>query len=248
MRKSIIKTNKALYLSDGTTASQLPPPTPVSSLDDTATPAVSPTPGTSDEGPQIVMELRDQDAEVIPPEVSTDTDQRSDDEVLDSQEVERFPARKRAIKNRLPKTTQKRRRAAAVLLTPEQERDLAEWLEHEVPFIYMKSHKDHVDKLKVNRAWEEKGASLHPPLSGTQLSTWYDSVRTRFSKATKPTEKSGQGASSKILTVREKWITEVFAFLTPHIIRQRRINTLGLQVCTMYLLSAISSGCLHTNI
>lgn len=230
-----MKAKKALYPSDGTTASQLPPPTPLSSSPDTATPAANPTPGTSDEGPQqqIVMELHD--AEVCTQqELSTDTDpQGSDDEVQDSQDVDRLPTRKRPIKNRHPKTTQKRRKAAAVILTQEQERDLAEWLEHEVPFIYMKSHKDHVDKLKVNRAWEEKGASLHPPLSGTQLSTWYDSVRTRFSKATKPNEKSGQGASCKLLTMREKWITQVFAFLTPHIIRHRRTNTLGLQVCTM---------------
>ena len=87
-----MKTKKDLYPSDGTTASQLPPPTPLSSSPDTATPAASPTPGTSDEGPQqqIVMELHD--AEVCTQqELSTDTDpQGSDDEVQDSQDVDRL--------------------------------------------------------------------------------------------------------------------------------------------------------------
>lgn len=245
-----MKARKVSLCSSDGIASQIPPPTPLSRTPDPTTPSPSPTPVTSDEWHEEnvpTINLGD-DAELLTQQYqTTDTDQPVTEDDDETQEVTRLPTRKRSTKHKAPKSTQKRRKSAAVLLTNEQERDLAEWLELEVPFIYNKAHKDHVDKIKVNRAWEEKAASLDPPITGNQLSTWYDSVRTRFTKITKPTDKSGQGAQ-KLLTMREQWITQVFSFLKPHIIRQRRTNTLGLQVCTMFLSCAICCGCLHTSL
>ena len=132
-----------------------------------------------------------------------------------------------------------------VLLTQDQERDLAEWLEMEVPFVYNKGMKAHSDRHKVTRAFEEKAAQLEPPITGTQLATWYDSIRTRYGRITNPEEKSGQGAP-KALTLREQWIKETFSFLRCHIIRQRKTKVLGMEVCNLTFYLVFCSVCLST--
>lgn len=171
------------------------------------------------------------DAQVLlQDQTTTDTDQLPSEEDESSPTPPRLPSRKRSAKpsRGAPKTTKKKRKGPCVLLTDDQEQDLADWLEFEAPFIYNKSLKEHADRNKVNKAFEEKAASLDPPITGTQLATWFDSVRTRFGKISNPPENSGQGASKR-LTVREEWIRAIFSFLRPHIIRQRRTKTFDLE-------------------
>ncbi|XP_066957984.1 uncharacterized protein [Macrobrachium rosenbergii] len=74
-------------------------------------------------------------------------------------------------------------------------------------------------------AFEEKGQSLVPPVSGRELRTWFTSLRSRFGLLT--AEKSGQGTGRR-LTDREKWILNIFHFLKPHIVHQRKPKVLGL--------------------
>ncbi|XP_066940454.1 uncharacterized protein [Macrobrachium rosenbergii] len=118
-----------------------------------------------------------------------------------------------------------RKKNPSVILSDENERLVGEWLEQEAEFIYNKGMTAYKDKARVCRAFEEKGRSLAPPVSGPELRTWFTSLRTRFGRLT--AEKSGQGASRR-LTDREKWILNIFHFLKPHIVRQKKPKVLGL--------------------
>ncbi|XP_066950847.1 uncharacterized protein [Macrobrachium rosenbergii] len=122
-------------------------------------------------------------------------------------------------------TDQGRKKNLSVILSEENKRLVGEWLETEAEFIYNKGLTAYEDKAKVWRAFEEKGQSLVPPMSGCELRTWFTSLRSRFGRLT--TEKSGQGMGRR-LTDREKWILNIFHFLKPHIVRQRKPKVLGL--------------------
>ncbi|XP_068208963.1 uncharacterized protein [Palaemon carinicauda] len=118
----------------------------------------------------------------------------------------------------------RRRKTTNIILPEKTERLLGEWLEFDVPFIYDKGDLRHKQKEHVERVWEEKAASLNPPLASQDLKTWFSSLRSRFGRLSK--EESGKG--SRKMTGREKWILSVFKFLKPHIVRHRKGRTLGI--------------------
>lgn len=126
----------------------------------------------------------------------------------------------------LQKKKKRRKKNPSVLLTDAQERALAQWLEVEGEFIYNRGKTAYKDKAKIARAWEEQGAKLEPPVSGTDLRTWFSSLRSRYGRLTNTV--SGQATGSKRHTDRERWILELFPFLKAHIVRQHKTATLGL--------------------
>ncbi|KAG0722848.1 hypothetical protein GWK47_043779 [Chionoecetes opilio] len=65
---------------------------------------------------------------------------------------------------------------------------------------------------------------MEPPITTLDLMTWFTSFRSRFGRLTNL--KSGDGA--KRLTERENWIMNMFQFLKPHIVRQKKPRTLGM--------------------
>ncbi|XP_064098007.1 uncharacterized protein LOC135209241 [Macrobrachium nipponense] len=116
-------------------------------------------------------------------------------------------------------------RRTSVILSDENERLEGEWLEHETQFIYNTGMAAYKDKAKVWKAFDDKGKSLRPPVTGNELRTWFMSLRIRFGCLT--AEKSGQGASRQ-LTDREKWILNIFHFLNPHIVYRKTPKMFGL--------------------
>ena len=107
------------------------------------------------------------------------------------------------------KKANKKSRAKYVLLDPEQEQNLIDWLKSH-PELY-DIHKNEFRKttLKVE-LWEAKAKSLDITLA--ELQQWYATQRTRFGKLLKK-----PGKHPTALTDREKWIMENFDFLKPHI-------------------------------
>lgn len=186
-----------------------------------ATPAIqeaAPT-ATTGEGEEAVptptLNLQPGEAEVVgrmedDHHETEDDDDDDDDDYTSSQR----PAVKRRKKN------------PSVILTDEQERALAQWLETEGEFIYNRGRTAYKDKAKIARAFQEQGAKLDPPVSGVELRTWFSSLRSRYGRLTNTI--SGQGPTSRRYTDREKWILELFPFLRPHIVRQHRTAHLGL--------------------
>ncbi|XP_064092899.1 uncharacterized protein LOC135205736 [Macrobrachium nipponense] len=116
----------------------------------------------------------------------------------------------------------RRKKRPCVLLTDEQERMLGEWLQKH-PFLYDRGLNDFKEVAKKTRLLAEKAKSLNPPLTGSQLSTWLKSTRTRYGRLTKV--KNGQVAK-RDLTEREKWILSEFKFFGKHIVRQKKPKTL----------------------
>ncbi|XP_064082556.1 uncharacterized protein LOC135198675 [Macrobrachium nipponense] len=113
-----------------------------------------------------------------------------------------------------------RKKNPCVILSDANEKLVATWLENEAEFVYNKGLSSYKDKTKVWDAFEEKGRSLVPPVSGNELRTWFTSLRSRFGRLT--AEKSSKGPGSRRrLTDREKWILSIFHFLEPHIVRHK---------------------------
>lgn len=160
--------------------------------------------------------------------------------VLDCNQLEEVPANPEEMESSSedddpdPALQPHRKRAKndTVHLTEANERKVAEWLEFEVPFIYTKGHRDYKDKKRIAAAFASMGASLVPPVTGPELKTWFNSVRTRYGRLT--ATKSGQAATTRRKTDREVWLLGLFEFLKPHIVRQRQPQVLGVpqQVCT----------------
>ena len=118
----------------------------------------------------------------------------------------------------------KRKKMSPVYLCDEQKRRLGKWVQ-EHPFLYYKGLLEFKDVRKKSSLFEAKARSLDPPLTGTQLSTWLRSIRTRYGRLMKV--KSGQAVRD--LTAREKWILSEFSFFGRHIVRQKKPKTLGLR-------------------
>ena len=133
---------------------------------------------------------------------------------------------------RLP-AAKRKKKSPPVIISEENERTIARWLEAN-DYIYDKGNRHYKDKAKVENAWEELGATLNPRLSAKELKTWWYSVRSRYGRLT--TTKSGQVTPARRLTGREKWIIDIFRFLKPHIVRQRKTSQIGLeQVIPSYI-------------
>ena len=146
-----------------------------------------------------------------PPRPNPVAEQAGDDDVvLEDEEENEDEDEEEVMSSQAARKPRKRRNP--VILSPEIEEDLVEWLKVS-PMFYNKqlnSFKCTGNKMKL---WEEKAISVG--LTKGQLDTWYKSMRTSFGKLTQ--KKSGQAA--KNLTEREQWILRVFDFLKTHITR-----------------------------
>lgn len=118
----------------------------------------------------------------------------------------------------------RRRRETNVILPLEMEKDLCEWLQHEVPFIYDKRDSRHKQKELIDSCWNTKGASLNPNVSGENLKLWFNSQRSRYGRLIKDNNEDLE----KVTTKRKMWIRDTFSFLKPHIRRQRTPRCMGL--------------------
>lgn len=120
-----------------------PQSTTANTSPDTATPSPpSPLVPQEEEEEEIILDLNDHASLVDPPAAvpaeSEDDPHQEDSEKLSDDDVDG--------NNPIPGRP---RKATSIILSEEVERDLGEWLEHEVPYVYTKGHKDHMDRAKV---------------------------------------------------------------------------------------------------
>lgn len=99
-----------------------------------------------------------------------------------------------------------------IQLTEEQEEDLAYWL-RDNPCIYDKSQAAYKDTAAKNSLFEEKARSMEPPMTGSDLKTWYTSTRTTVGRS----KKKLSGAGVKSMTYRDMFIRSTFSFLQDYI-------------------------------
>lgn len=126
-----------------------------------------------------------------------------------------------------------RQRRKVVTFTTEQEADLAEWLQQH-PYLFDKGHPEYRNKPLRDRVKAEKAAMLEPPSTGKDIENWLRGMRTRFGKLSKA--KSGDGATKKTPSDRDRWILQLFQFMGQHIQRCTQPKTLGpKQVCKVFL-------------
>ena len=110
--------------------------------------------------------------EEVPPMVDEDLEETqtqnrtSEEEEEDTQQTEDESQRTEDELGDVPRAASKRkRRASQVILPDEVERQLGEWLEHEVPYFYNKGMADYKNKAKQKAVMEEKGKTFDPPLT-----------------------------------------------------------------------------------
>ena len=177
-----------------------------------------------DTPPGIMMDLNSDADVVLNPTPTDDESQRGDGDDEEEQESEDVGSQG------VQQEKKKRRRISPCVFLPEAtERLLGEWLEEEVPFIYDKGLGLHKDTQKITKLFNDKAASLDPPISGPELRQWFESNRTRYGRLSKV--QSGQGA--RRFTEREKWILQLFRFLHPHIVRQRKPRNIGIPTVSL---------------
>lgn len=162
---------------------------------------------TSDDGCQTVVDDESPDDDVDDDDANVRIDRQTEDIVI-------------------TKVKKRKNKSPPVLLSDENEKLIATWLETKGHFVYDKGNRDYKKAEKTAAAFETLGKSLQPPVTGSQLRTWFYSIRSRFGRLT--TEKSGQAAPNRRLTDRERWILDIFSFLRPHIVRQRKTKQIGL--------------------
>ena len=103
----------------------------------------------------------------------------------------------------------KRKRNFGLILSQNQEVDLAEWIRAN-PMLYVRTMTAFKDGKKKKDLWADKAEEMEVE-SGEMLMTWYRSIRTRISKMLK--EESKSGATYMKRTDRDKFIDSNFSFL-----------------------------------
>ena len=86
-----------------------------------------------------------------------------------------------------------------MIIPEEVEEDLAEWFRSN-PVLYDRTEGDWKNTQYKNRLYEEKGASLKPPVTGSNVKHWLETMRTQFGKLVKV---GPSGSGTKLLTARE---------------------------------------------
>lgn len=165
-------------------------------------------------------------------EKTPETPQPSEDDAVSPPPSSRSPSRSRSpcAGASVP---EKKRRKKPLVLTEDQEIEMAEWLLNH-PFVYTKSMKEYKNISKKNRLWDNKAEELDVESSDI-LKTWYGSMRTRIGKITE--KKSG--SAKKDLTERDTFLMQHFRFLTTHISRVKARPACS--VSTMiYVISALA--------
>ena len=107
-----------------------------------------------------------------------------------------------------------KKKKETVALSDDQEDMLVKWIKAN-PIFYDKGKGNFKNKKGDKQVlWAQKAATMG--LIPGQLTTWYESNRTRYGKLVK--HKSGQFPQR--LTDRQEWLIKSFDFLKPHIYRQ----------------------------
>nr|XP_054766060.1 PAX-interacting protein 1-like [Lytechinus pictus] len=125
--------------------------------------------------------------------------------------------------NIAPTGTEKRSKKKTLVLTDEQEADMADWLKSH-PLLYTKTMKEYKDTAKKIDLWNDKANELNVETM-SMLKTWYESVRTKVGKLTD----SKSGSAARNLTDRERFLKANFGFLSSHISRVKGKATCSLQ-------------------
>lgn len=149
------------------------------------------------------IEPEPEEVEVEEPEISEKEDEPPAASQQASAEAESQPA---------PKS--KRTKRKALVLTEEQEVDLAEWIRIH-PEIYSKGLKSYKDSGRKKKLWDDKAEELN--IEYDVLRVWYESIRSKIGKLTA----SKSGSAAKEETDRDKFIMSNFGFLKEHISRMR---------------------------
>jgi hypothetical protein len=108
-------------------------------------------------------------------------------------------------------------KSKGIVLTVEQKEDMVEWLQDN-DMLYNKKKTDCKDVTKKALLWKQKAVVWE--MKHDMLTTWFQSMRTRFGKLTKDGEKSGSGTTEP--TERDLWILNSFQFMKCHIHRHGR--------------------------
>ena len=111
----------------------------------------------------------------------------------------------------------RKKKSPPIILKDDDEKRIAKWIETQGHYIFDKGHREYKNAQKTALAFETLGKSLNPSISGPELRKWFHSNRSRLGRLT-----LGQSDPDRRLTQREKWIIEIFGFLTPHIVRHRK--------------------------
>lgn len=170
--------------------------------------AVSPLPLSSDDSQSDLFASKDEEVGEELDEELEDEDEEDDSTFQSQSKLTTFSKK---LKNKV-KAPKKVFASSPLQLSQEVEEQVVEWIKSN-PLLFDKADEDYRKIGQKHRMWEEKAESLG--ITHSQLTTWYESLRTRFGRLTK--KKSGDGA--KRLTSREQWILKVFSFLEVHIHR-----------------------------
>ncbi|KAK7054593.1 hypothetical protein SK128_000103, partial [Halocaridina rubra] len=131
-----------------------------------------------------------------------------------------------------------------IVFSPRQEAELVEWLQQH-PYLYDKGLVLYRDKERKKRAFQGKGATLVPPVSGKELEKWFPSRRKPFGRITRKIMTIGAGQPH--LTLREKFVLKHFEFLRPHIARHRDTQVLGTPEAGVAAAAATGGASLHAS-
>ena len=126
------------------------------------------------EAAAVIEEVRPMEDDVDPQDTqrTSEEDENTEDERRMDQEDELGDLR--------PVGSKRKRRVPPVMLPDAVERELGDWLEHEVPYFYDKSLPDYKNKAKQRAVLEEKGKTFEPPVPVEQLLQWLKTIRTRY--------------------------------------------------------------------
>ena len=113
---------------------------------------------------------------------------------------------------------------------------LVNWI-RDNPIIYDKGLSVYWKKLNKREMWAKKAAEVG--LTVDQLTTWYESNRTRYGKLIKT--KSGQGQQR--ITQRGEWVLKSFDFLKSHIYRQPSRSACSVSKFYFTLIPYITNVC-----
>jgi hypothetical protein len=120
--------------------------------------------------------------------------------------------------HRAKKSKKKKSRGESLVLTDEQEKDLAEWYRHNEVLYDTRRKSFKQPQLKM-QLYDEKAAQLDIGYSGAQVKAWVESMRTVVGKLTNP-KKMAENHEPKTLTERETWILENFGFVEKYVMRR----------------------------
>ena len=138
-----------------------------------------------------------------------------------------------------PRQAKKKPRMSADLRAP-QEEEMVEWLK-ENPMLYNKRQTDYRDKAKKAALWCDQARRMD--LDVKVIKTWYDSIRTRYTKILKDMTAYGSGVTE--LTERQQWICDKFVFLQPYIAKCPRRNIASLKLKASASASASAASALQ---